>query len=454
MQDIIKKTGELIEKYKKKRRLNNEEELKANEYIEVLLKNPQYRGKGYEFMPSLPAKTSADAFLSVWLDSKENDRNALVNGLLECKEFNGEAGYNRLMELCSQFIPTSKKVAFQFLVGLSEKMTSMANSKPAKKFLARFKNSLMSKNDLLKIPIGSYDITASKTASIATLVIYGLLLSEVDDSEKDVVWKRRYLDWLGQCCNQPVLPLLGDIEKKTAGWPEELQRFGQEKGLLKTVTTRLSDRKDLKLISNKAENNNTGKNIENSKDLQPTSTKNSMETGHEITTQETPFMNEKTIHAEEFNALLHLKQLGQYITKLETQIKKAESRLINSCLEVKRERQEQKILAKTNAEVMNDLQKANARVRNHEFELLQLRTQLEEIKNKHENDKTDLLDMIDKRSAQIVQQLKNRLVQSLRTDYQDFKQIENDQMTIKLGENLRLQIAGIFQILTQEDIRF
>lgn len=48
----------------------------------------------------------------------------------------------------------------------------------------------------------------------------------------------------------------------------------------------------------------------------------------------------------------------------------------------------------------------------------------------------------------------NRITRQIKIEYQDFKSAEDMEMSIDLGENLRLQMQAIFDIFEKEGIKF
>lgn len=48
----------------------------------------------------------------------------------------------------------------------------------------------------------------------------------------------------------------------------------------------------------------------------------------------------------------------------------------------------------------------------------------------------------------------NRIAGQIKIEYQDFKSAEDMEMSIDLGENLRLQMQVIFDIFEKEGIKF
>lgn len=47
----------------------------------------------------------------------------------------------------------------------------------------------------------------------------------------------------------------------------------------------------------------------------------------------------------------------------------------------------------------------------------------------------------------------NRIARMIKTEYQDFKSAENMEMSIDLGENMKIQLQNIFDIFEDEGIR-
>ena len=56
----------------------------------------------------------------------------------------------------------------------------------------------------------------------------------------------------------------------------------------------------------------------------------------------------------------------------------------------------------------------------------------------------------DKQNAQ-TEQL-NSIASKLRSEYRDFKDVENEEMSLDLGENFRFQLQSVFRILAKSGI--
>jgi hypothetical protein len=473
MQDI-KKLEDLVIKYKEKKKLNNHDKLIAEKILEMLLSESGYRTAGYRYMLELPHDTAGNAFLKVWLDSGKQDRDALVGGLAEYEDFTGEAGYNRLIELIRQFINTSDVVAIRLLAQLGDKMTNSGTKRPPNKYVGRFKDILMDNNELLKLnPATS---TPPRDAEyIAVLVMFGLLLKSKEDGFEDFEWVQSFLQWLGLLQDSYRIPskIVREIEKETANWPEEIQRRCVEMGLVTVVTTNLyrNVRKETepaaetRALEKRAGNQPIGAGVASADNdqnkagrddgVKPAGTRESDEKAAVDGTNEiiSAIKNGK-------DALFYLQKLGEYIEGLERKQKDLIFRLARTKQEFEAER-ERRLLAENKLAVVekNLLEKEN-KVKMLEFELdgarnkiAEMNDRMLEMERKYESEKAELLEMIEAKSKQSVDQIKNRLVSKLRTDYLDFMQIDGEQMTVELGENLRIQLRNIFTILDEEGIK-
>ena len=65
-----------------------------------------------------------------------------------------------------------------------------------------------------------------------------------------------------------------------------------------------------------------------------------------------------------------------------------------------------------------------------------------------------LMDMRDQQAEHKTEVLKNKLRKRLKIEYVDFNEIQSEEMTVQLGENIRAQIKSIFSILDSEGIKF
>jgi len=335
--------------------------------------------------------------------------------------------------------------------------------------MGKFRSNLMKKNELLKLPIGEHNLTPREINPIATLVLYSLLPDDQDNPDQGIEWKKFYLDWIAQCRSKPLLPLLNDIEKGTASWPEELQRHGVQLGLLKTVSTSLKKDSGIPLIDLSPssgggaviQKTNSGK--QEPLHIARKATGKNKARGASEGTHTDP-ENGRPVAGprpgDTFDAVLYLDRLGHHIAELEKRIRKSESELMNALLETDRVKQKRYLSETRLVESEQIIRKAETRLQNLEAELAESRdaidrlsSELAEAKSKHDNEVSNLLEMIDQRSNQAVQQVKNKLARLMRTDYQDFMQIDNDPMTVELGENLRVQLRNIFRMLSDEEIR-
>ncbi len=64
----------------------------------------------------------------------------------------------------------------------------------------------------------------------------------------------------------------------------------------------------------------------------------------------------------------------------------------------------------------------------------------------------NLLKVVETQAKNEMSQFKNRLARQLKVEVQDFESIEQDPMTVDLGENMRIQLQSVFRTLRQYGI--
>lgn len=472
--DDISKIEELIEKSKKKQgKLKITDKNEAERLLESILKDPSKRLNGLDYMPSLPADTASNAFLKAWLSCNQEDREYLVNNLVKNRNFSSEAGYNRLIELIKIIVNESGYVAFRFLSAMSIRMTDSGVTKPADRQIKRFKTVLMDKRDLIKIPLKDINPGRIEANAIAVVVMSGLLLKGKEDGFKDMEWFGVFLDWLynihGKYKYKINQKIMSEFEKLTAEWPGELQQRCVEAGIVSLVTTRLWDRKDSTTIKELDEFSrqsivNREQNLSNDQRDEGSKSRSDQDKSNKEKTKGISGQREDYT----FNAKRYLSELTIYIENMESkqekslrlaqeklleinELKNRNSELENSLIGAQKGLNE---MAAENKRMVANITGLKNTIEQVKRELAEKRRIMDEKDKSYEKDKESLLEMIDIQSNQVVVQVKNRLSMSLRTDYQDLKQIDGEQMTVDLGENLRIQLGNVFRLLEQEGIKF
>ncbi|WP_003545349.1 hypothetical protein [Desulfotomaculum nigrificans] len=452
---------ELAAKYKQKKKLNNQDKFEAEKYLEDFLQNNSYRTAGYGFMLSLPQDIAASAFLKVWLESDLTYREVLINELIEQKDFDGEAAYNRLIELIKGFAEVSGDVAVRLFAFLSEKLTKSCTDTPANKYVLKVKNALMENGVLLKISPDGQHLTARGKSCIAVLIMYALA-SKTDGENNDVGIIQAFVDWLNKL--EKLFVISGKIreglEKSAAKWPVELQRRCHEMGLV-SVVTYLHPAKE----SVRPEENAVSSVFTSKQPYKPelTDAPNISKKKSSDNTPNERKENDKTetLKNRDFDPIQSLEQLRNYIDELEKTNKQNLNKICDALAKAEKERDIRLATERKLAETVTVVTKLKEENEKLKAETVQARSiitglekQLYDEKLKFENDKNQLFDMLELRPKQQLEQLKNRLQRKLRTDYLDFKLAENEQMTVELGENLRIQLSNVFNILSEEGIEF
>jgi hypothetical protein len=431
LEEVLDDLRKLVLKFKQNSKLNLDDSVSVKERMGCLLEDPEFWIRGYGLLLSLPPEPACHAFLEGWKRWGETRGGSLIDGLLDFENIDTVQGHNRLIYLTRLFIPVSDKIAIRMLRKLGEILTEGGTQKPSQKTMKVFRDNLMKDRDLLKLSLGKHEMTPDQIRNISTLVMFGLI-DESTDVSPEAGYLNSFLEWIAECHCRPVLSekTMTMIERGTRRWPEDVQRSCFSLGLIKTVVykpdTGTSD---------------TSKSIQASSSVTGTSRIGG------VRPESIP---------EKFDAMQYLSRLGVYIRELEYQ----RSDLADNRQAYQREYNHRIALEKQLTVLQEEIEAERGRgeylqrrLDVADTELVRLKEQIESKEREHERGKRDMLNMVERGPEIAVMQVKNRLARLLRTDFRDYIQIEDEPMTVELGENLRAQLRGIFKILEDEDIR-
>lgn len=166
MDNVIAEMETMAAKFKRNSKLNQEDSKRAKELLLQLLTRADLRKSGIGYMMSLPTQVGCSAFVDAWKQVGEPDRTQLVEGITDNKDFAGLAGFNRIVEIISLFLPISIPVAANLLVVLTEKSTSGASKKPHPAIVKAFRVNLMEDTGIIKVHLGKQDLNPRQVTAI------------------------------------------------------------------------------------------------------------------------------------------------------------------------------------------------------------------------------------------------------------------------------------------------
>lgn len=157
-----------------------------------------------------------------------------------------------------------------------------------------------------------------------------------------------------------------------------------------------------------------------------------------------------------------LQQIIKEVTRLENKLITKEEEVLDfkEALKTTQKQYEQKFLENEKLNQVNYRYEEEISRQKSEIDLVknQIKFYEEEMKkvtaskNEYRSKVETLLDMDSREESNALREFKNKLAGKLKYHYLDFKQIENYVMNDDLGENLRIQIKEIFDILKNEGI--
>lgn len=457
----------LIQKCKKNGKLNREDAVRAEQIITSLLKLDENRNSGFGYMLKLPVEVASGSFSEAWKLSGDNDKHRLIEGIVNRKDYNGLAGFNRMIELIRVLIPLSVSDAFRILVTLAEKATAGASKKPNPAVVKNFRKRLMENNVLTKISLEKENINARQASAIALIVLMGLIEGHPGNApvEREMSW----LDWISR--SNAILglspKLVSEIEQETARWPEIFQRKCVQLGLIRTVTLQTSLSGDETPTNTRVPGPvpplHPDKHALTVGQMAVPEVKQVSREDREpfSKTGEDSVTNVKQKSESKLSALKHLETVAEYIIRLEERVNHLNEQLSKAEFQRNTDRNRLNEAEKTIRsleETVNETQSTQKglveQLGTARSRITELEDTISKMKNDHQAQISRLVDQSEHESRFAVEEFRNRLAQSLRLQYCEFTDTDNAPMTQELGEHLRYCIRRIFSTLGNKGINF
>jgi hypothetical protein len=252
MDHVLNQLQMLTEKFKQKKRLNNEESNTAREQLEQFLTNPEYLAQAFKLISYLPPEVSCQALLAAWKAGDREHREKLVKNLLEDRELADREDFKReqslKLSLTKEFITADSQVALRLLIDVADRLTEGGRKPPARQLASQFRRELMDTKKLLDIPLGESNVSSRDISGIAGMVLMGMIEDrDTCAAMDDTGWKYDFLDWFGGYKSKVTLggELVSKAEKVTKNWPEDLQRKCVALGLITMVQTQFTRKQQI-----------------------------------------------------------------------------------------------------------------------------------------------------------------------------------------------------------------
>ena len=141
-------------------------------------------------------------------------------------------------------------------------------------------------------------------------------------------------------------------------------------------------------------------------------------------------------------------QVIAFIQRQERRIEALRSSSASAAAEVNRLKEDKKSLSEQNSSLLGRLEKAHDTIASQNARIAELEKQLDAASTDLAAHK-ELVEMLDQDKAKQGDEAMTRISRKLKIEYQDYQDAADMDMSIDLGENMRLQLGEVFKILKE-----
>lgn len=420
MEEIVKQLKEIVEKYKKNKKINKNDQNNAQQGLEALLRSPDYVKVAFDFIPNLPPEVSIRAFISAWEGASVDQRKELMNGLTESNEMKSNAGYFRMIGIVKDLIPKYTEEAIELLVYISLMNTKNGKEAPNKVLAERFRKKLLENRCLLKLPIEKKQLKEVEISAISAMALCSIV-EKREFTKEDEGLLNDILDWLSAVQKRVFIgrKVIDYIEKVSKDWPEHLQRKCLDLGVIKTLRLKGSEKK---------------------------------------LPESSEFVDKAKEHEEVLankeDVIGYLGKIAKYIESIEREndslkkiIKDLRYQLeLEKQIRNKKEKEVEKMQA-----IVNEMNEKVVILERHKAELQE---SLNAEKRYHEEEVMRLKERIDRECNYVIEEFKGHLYDKLFRYYRDFNTAKNRPSNAQIADYLKSLTERVFKVLMGTGINF
>lgn len=427
----------ILEQMKEKHKKSS---LSKGDILEVveIIKKKTLEETGLENLPSLmlsfPSEVCNQTVLGLLPRLDEAGRVDFLTKIINTSEFDKHLGHMRQVDLAKGLLALYPHLSMYLLLNLCEKATEGGNKQGSTSLLKKF-NEVIKADGLLSFELDE-SVQDIQLVSLSIIVV-GCLAEGTPDN--DFVMK--VLDWLKSEDRKILISkqMKQKIESDTKYWSSSLKNELLKLGLINKMIDADHLPSEVTITYMSKEEDDSGKLNDNKReDLTP---KNKANVGPAFQSDYDKIRS--LIDGLEADS----KRKNEDLHRLKEDLSKIEN------IRVITQRRLEEAVSSLSAtkEVNIRLEKT---IEEQSKKIEELQHLLIQKENEHEKHRIELIDMGEHQSEFKTEVLKNKLRKKLRIEYIDFCEIESDEMTLQMGENIRMQLKNIFVILDREGISF
>lgn len=455
--------SELYEKFKKNSKLSVADKEKAKEILINLLKDNETREAAIELIIKFPEDTGIAAYIEYYKTLSFDKQINLNKSFVSNKEFLANTSFrsiNRGTALIGNMLREGQFGSAFYIMKNVCRLIGNGNSKGvAPKIIDAFQKNIINEHDkgLLSIKLEKCE---DKDYYNIEKVMINSAFELIKEQPVKPVTQYGILTWLFKSGRKIKFTghEKGLVQNVLNNWPDEIKKmiYGDEE--LKNAyegTINFNEVMNTKSVETVTitEPNETYKIERKNEDENKIAKKQPTEN------YDQPKEENKAKSGRLKDTLL---RIAKEVEELESDLKSKDEKIetIKVILNSTQKQYEQKMfenekLAQKNDNITVENNTLRNEVENKRIELKLLEDELNKLKaSEFENKKKieALLDMDNREDSYALKEFKNKLAGKLKYHYTDFKEVEDYKMSEDLGENLRIQMKEVFNILINQGI--
>lgn len=455
--------SELYEKFKKNSKLSVADKEKAKEILINLLKDNETREAAIELIIKFPEDTGIAAYIEYYKTLNNENQKSLNRVFINNKEFhvnNSFRNINRGTALIGyMFKENQGSFAGFILKNVCDVSINSKSKEISSKVIEAFQKNILNdySENLLSIRLDRYD---DKEYYKIERVIINAAFESVKGQTLKPVSQYGILSWLLK--SERKMKFTGHekdlVQNALNNWPDEIKKMIHSDNEFKSAyegTINLDEVMSTKNIETTI--------ITEPNEIYITEEKNEAKTtnikNQPVKSNDQPKEESKVKSGRLKDTLL---KIVKEVDELESDLKSKDEKIetLKEILNSTQKQYEQKMfenekLAQKNNGITEENYMLKSEINKTKTELRQIEVELNKIKaSELENKKKieALLDMDNREDSNALKEFKNKLAGKLKYHYMDFKEVEDYKMNEDLGENLRIQMKEIFNILINQGI--
>ena len=431
MEDILGELDRLVLKQKESR-LTESEISTVSELIKKLANQETMRDQLPTKLIALPPEVAAQTIFDIVGEMEPANQMDLLTTIIRSADFDKHPGYLRQLEIAKTLLPYPH-LALHLLLNLCERVTEGGNKQASPGLLKKFASDILNEPGLLSLKLDD-SVGDLQLASLSIMVVGSMAEGHIESGSMQKV-----LDWLKMSSRKLVIPkqLRRKLENDTRLWDTELKKMLLKMGLIDRII-------DINHLPS---------------EVMVTYLSNDTNGGSEAYSSDQPAVDHRKM--TEFPVQSEYEKIRNLLNEIEAKSKRADAEILRLKEDLMKAEHVRAFIQRRLEDTQRSLSEAKSYIQslenmNHELskKVMNLGNLLEQKEKEYEKNRLELMDMSDRQSEFRIEAFKNKLRKKLRIEYIDFCEIESDEMTLALGENLRMQMKNIFSILKSEGIEF